>query len=331
MDSSSETTLSSPPRSLFSPSPCAPTRPSTRPSVNQRETDSSSDEMLSSPPRSLFSPSIHAPSSPVQTPTDSDLSDSITDSDLSDSISDSDESSDDNTSGCDSSDSPCDGAMPRRHRAEKLQEIVSTLRRLQWTFKDMVEAWVGVDGQHVRIEHRRYGSLRGRRKVFKKAVESVAWHGLLPTVSERVRTQCAKELDVLLGSPPFGKFTVDMQLNQINFKDGTSIIQSTAPTWFKLIRSLLGNRRKPRPSYLTHNTWKKEDPRVFTITSMICFSRARITSNTMPSCLDVYLVGSGVPRRVIQTLAGLGLCHSYHHANTLMMKVAAYAKVRNSR
>lgn len=39
-------------------------------------------------------------------------------------------------------------------------------------------------------------------------------------------------------------------------------------------------------------------------------------------------MGSGVHRRVIKTLQGLGLCYSYHHANTLIGDIAKHDLVR---
>lgn len=45
--------------------------------------------------------------------------------------------------------------------------------------------------------------------------------------------------------------------------------------------------------------------------------------------LDIYLAGSGVKRRVVETLSGLGICHSYHTANRLLKKVASNAEVRS--
>ncbi len=41
-------------------------------------------------------------------------------------------------------------------------------------------------------------------------------------------------------------------------------------------------------------------------------------------------MGSGVKRRVIETLSGLGLCHGYHTGNKLMHALSRQAKVRLS-
>ena len=44
--------------------------------------------------------------------------------------------------------------------------------------------------------------------------------------------------------------------------------------------------------------------------------------------LDVYLQGSGVKRRVVNTLAGLGVCNSYKAGRNLMKQIAERAEVR---
>jgi hypothetical protein len=63
------------------------------------------------------------------------------------------------------------------------------------------------------------------------------------------------------------------------------------------------------------------------IINMIYHSRAKKRSNQFPSMLDAYLIGSGVKRYIIKTLAGFDLCHNYKHGNRLMAKVAQHKKV----
>ena len=50
-------------------------------------------------------------------------------------------------------------------------------------------------------------------------------------------------------------------------------------------------------------------------------------SSTIPTVLDLYLQGSGVPRRVIEALYGLGLCHSYRAGLDRMKQLEQHAKV----
>ena len=42
--------------------------------------------------------------------------------------------------------------------------------------------------------------------------------------------------------------------------------------------------------------------------------------------MGVYLLGSGVKRRVLEVLAGLGVCDGYKYANRLLTEIAQDAK-----
>jgi hypothetical protein len=46
-----------------------------------------------------------------------------------------------------------------------------------------------------------------------------------------------------------------------------------------------------------------------------------------PILLGIYLLGTGTKRRVVQSLAGIGLYPSYIHLNKLIEKVADICKV----
>jgi hypothetical protein len=60
----------------------------------------------------------------------------------------------------------------------------------------------------------------------------------------------------------------------------------------------------------------------FMIISMLCFSRAKKQYNLFPSILNIYLLGSGVKRWVIETLAGLGICYGYYTASIILSDLA---------
>lgn len=93
--------------------------------------------------------------------------------------------------------------------------------------------------------------------------------------------------------------------------------------------TLLSNQRAHWASY--KHTPQAEQllvKRLFMITSMACHSRAKQQSNFLSSVSDVYLLGSGVKRRFIEVLAGLGVCHSYAQGNRLIRTVADNAAVR---
>ncbi|XTI94821.1 hypothetical protein V2W45_1253931, partial [Cenococcum geophilum] len=54
---------------------------------------------------------------------------------------------------------------------------------------------------------------------------------------------------------------------------------------------------------------------LYLITSIIYRSYARSTANFFVKMLGIYLLGSGIKRRVIKVLAGLGFYNSYKYIN----------------
>jgi hypothetical protein len=213
-------------------------------------------------------------------------------------------------------------------RKQKLDTIVRALRRTKWSFEDMVLAWVGTSGsQDVRVDHRHYHKQHQRRQAMSRAMRSLAAHNICQDVP--VSSRCVSEIDELIRKPPFSKFYIDMTMESLNYTQAAEVIHEVAPTWYALLQSVLSNRRHHRATYGAQKNDTLVQRRMFTITSIVCFSRARNVSNTFPSCLDVYFYGSGVHRRVVETLHGLGLCHSYHHGNKLQAQVAQHAAVRS--
>jgi hypothetical protein len=223
---------------------------------------------------------------------------------------------------------PEDSTLIPLTRQEKLDAIVKTLRRTRWSFEDMIEAWVGYSGQQdIRVQHRRYHKQKQRRQALMRVMRSLADCGICQDAP--LDTRCASELDKLIRINPFSKHTVDMTLESIDHAQAAAVIHSTAPTWHALLTRLLSNRRHHRATYGAPNNQLNIQRRMFAVTSMVCFSRAQHTSNVFSSCLDVYFRGAGVPRHVHETLHGFGICHSYHHTNSLMLKVATHAAVRD--
>lgn len=214
-------------------------------------------------------------------------------------------------------------------RVQKLEQVVDVLRRTNMSFEEMIETWVGSHpgSEGNIVSHRRYRTVKQRRQAMSKALQSLVERDICQEATFNYR--CASELDVLITQSPFSKFTVEFTLESLDYRHGADRIQVVAPTWYYLLRRLLSNRRSHRPSYIARDKHQNVAQRIFAVTSIVCFSRAQQTSNTLSSCLDLYLVGSGVHRRVIETLHGFGICHSYHHANTLIKDVAEHASVRD--
>lgn len=234
--------------------------------------------------------------------------------------------------------SPILDSAPRRRiptervsTQRKLQEVVNTLRRVRWSLKSLLVAWIGAeeDSRKLRVTHRTYGTTRRRRRAIRKAMDD-----------PRIRSVCQPqspqpdafitELDRLIQQPYFGQFDHTADLDTLDFDAAFKIIEQTAPTWHAMLISLLSNQRAHRASYARPSQPNTILKRLFTITSIVCHSRAKKQSNFLSTVLGTYLVGTGVKRRVIETLAGLGLCQSYHQTNRTMAAIAQEAEVINS-
>ncbi len=139
-----------------------------------------------------------------------------------------------------------------------------------------------------------------------------------------VADKVTHELDCLIKQPYFNQFDHNIDLDTLDFSRAFSIIEKTAPTWHTMLLRLICNQRAHRSSYIgnTESSMIILSKRLFAITSMICHSRAKQQSNVLSSILALYLIGSGVKRRVIEVLSGLGICYGYHQANRLIRDIA---------
>ena len=63
----------------------------------------------------------------------------------------------------------------------------------------------------------------------------------------------------------------------------------------------------------------------YVVTAMVCHTRARTASDWFSKVFGVYLHGSGVKRRVIDVISGLGL-DSYKTVNAIITQVAQAAR-----
>jgi hypothetical protein len=70
-------------------------------------------------------------------------------------------------------------ATPRLDRRQKLDELVAMLRRLQWTFEDIVYAWVGLHSKsEVEINYQRYRTDRQRLYIIRSVIQTLALNGI---------------------------------------------------------------------------------------------------------------------------------------------------------
>jgi hypothetical protein len=195
---------------------------------------------------------------------------------------------------------------------EKLQAIADLLRQYRWTFKDFLRAWVQeVDryGQVITLDHGALSTPQQRQKTLAAAID-------LPVIQQvldkpAILATLSAEFSSLIQTRYFGKFKATESIDSIDFTAAFQAVQESAPTWHRILMGLLQNQRSHWPSYSATPQPATLSKRLYMVTSIICHSHARKQSNYLPSVLDMYLLGSGVKRRVIESLSGLGICHSY--------------------
>jgi hypothetical protein len=222
--------------------------------------------------------------------------------------------------------------------AARLERILRAIRAERWTMRDFLAAFVqetDTTGRKIMLSVRGYRSPRGRRNTIADALNSQPLQGVIHESSTSAVPTFIKELANLRAAeePYFRRFqqTDDAKLQDLNFSNAFNLIEEKAPCWHATMVTLLSNQRSHRKSFVPPKDQKKSHEkiarRIFMITSMICLSQARSQSNFFATIIDIYLIGSGVKRRVIETLSGLGICHSYWKANEVLHDVADVARV----
>ncbi|RAL07845.1 uncharacterized protein BO97DRAFT_355404, partial [Aspergillus homomorphus CBS 101889] len=136
-----------------------------------------------------------------------------------------------------------------------------------------------------------------------------------------------RELTDLVGQPHFGQFDASVTMDGLNFRETGQIIENKSPRDYHLMLHVLANERANRPSYSASRSGyqdgdmtAKHQKLLLMIICIISHSKIPRRSTLMASILSVYFHGSGVKRQVIETLSGLGLCHSYVNGNRTMNK-----------
>ena len=125
---------------------------------------------------------------------------------------------------------------------DKLQEMVNTLGRLNWSFRDFVHAWAGAEGRarDAKLNHHIYRTVHQRRRVLEETMDTLQSRGIYqPNPVEDV---FISELHGLINQRHFDQFDGNT-IEDIDFSDALGIVQEKAPTWSAFLLRLLVNQR----------------------------------------------------------------------------------------
>jgi hypothetical protein len=207
---------------------------------------------------------------------------------------------------------------------QKLRVVFKALRDVRWSISQFLEACVRERDPGGRVIIGDIGgNLTERRAKVAQAISNPFVRELdVPTV-----TTIRQELRALMRTDYYGQWDHTSVRERLNFPQAFQTIEAIAPVWNEFLITLMSNQRTEWTSYRARLDPTTMSRHVFTITSIVCASQAKKTSNFFQSLLDIYLIGSGVKRRVIETLSGFGICHSYKTANERLKSVADSARV----
>lgn len=115
------------------------------------------------------------------------------------------------------------------------------------------------------------------------------------------------ELDALVEKiEQFGRYDEDTDPETIDFSKLINEMGEHAPFWNRLIRDLMTNQFANED--LNHQA--RFTDRLFMITAIITYTRAKKQSNYFQKAVGFYLHGLGIKRRALGFLHGLGICNS---------------------
>ena len=150
---------------------------------------------------------------------------------------------------------------------------------------------------------------------------------LILVLVETFQALVTRELNGLISQPFFNQFREEDRAEDIRYEGAYKELERSAPIWCGFLMQVLQHSRTHRSSYPQRKDLAPIQQKAYLITSVICRARATKTSNYLTRTLGLYLVSSGVKRRVIEVLAGLGICDSYPQLNELYERIAAKGEV----
>ena len=212
---------------------------------------------------------------------------------------------------------------------EKVGQIAKLLHEWHWGFNTLVRHWFAYkDGQQ--------GLRRARKKVellrelliddAETTYKELETHDLLVESMVMASTFLVNgirnELSTLRDSLIFGKWDHSIDFKNINLCKAVDEIQTLAPIFTRLITELGQNKRS------VEYTRQENTGYVVMIASILLLKSSRNSANTFARMLGLYLQGSGVKRRAISVLHGLGIIEGYSALNHSKRAISIRSEVK---
>jgi hypothetical protein len=202
---------------------------------------------------------------------------------------------------------------------ERMEAVLKELRAQRMGVGTFIRAWVEQDDeQHTR----RIGLLRKLA-----SQDPILSEVFGPEKHNTFDSDVIRELNGLIDRPFFNQFKEEGRSEDIQYAGAYLELERNAPIWCGFLMQVLQHSRAHQASYYRRKDLAPVQQKAYLITSIICKAQATNTSNYLSKTLGLYMISSGVKKRVINVLAGLGICDSYKPLNELYDRIADKGEV----
>jgi hypothetical protein len=201
----------------------------------------------------------------------------------------------------------------------QMEAVMKELRAQRMGVGTFIRAWVEQDDTRRTRRIRLLRRLASQDPILR---EAFGIDEMNTNPSGTFEAHVTRELDGLISQPFFNQFREEGRAEDIRFAGAYKKLERSAPIWCGFLMRVLQHSRAHRASYARRKDLTPIQQKAYLVTSVICRARATKTSNYLARTLGLYMVSSGVKRRVIEVLAGLGICDSYKQLNELYERIA---------
>lgn len=213
---------------------------------------------------------------------------------------------------------------------EKVSHIAQLLQGWSWSFSDLIRNWIahnnGIQGKRgyqkrVDIIHHLFDDdPDATLKALKDDDIGLQFKNMATTFLVH---EIRMEFEELRQSNTFGRWAADEDAKDLNLSNASKQLFEHAPMFKTLMTELACNTTS------TENRYERveEEGYLVMLASILLLKASRNSSNRFARMLGLYLYGTGVKRRALEVLDGLGVTESYHALSRSKKALAVRSEV----
>jgi hypothetical protein len=197
---------------------------------------------------------------------------------------------------------------------ERVSHIAQLLYEWSWSFSDLVGYWIihndGARGE--RSHQKRVKILRAlltddSNATVKAMRDDSLWMDSMEIATTLLVQEMHTEFKELRQRHIFGQWSAEEDVKNIDLSKAGKELSQNAPIFRNFMIELASNTRSGGGEYQR----EEEEGYLVMLASILLLKASRNTANRFARMLGLYLYGSGVKRRAIEVLDGLGVIEGY--------------------